>query len=391
MKKSLIALILIFIILISYNTIAYSENLTELITEQNELKDKKDETDEYLQNVQEDISENMKQIQDIDFKISEYQVQIDNWNEEIEKIESTIDEIQEDLNIKQEEYDSQYELLKNRLIISYEAGDTSFLDFMLESSNIVDFISNYYLMSELTKYDEELLEEIDNVKQEIETNKSMLESQKSEYNLIKANYQKQKTIMDNARKIRREYVDQLNESEKQLLAQIDEYKRQIDAIEMEIAQITSSSIVLDSKYIGGEMAWPVPGHTKISSNYGMRTHPITGIYKLHSGVDISASTGTDFIAANDGIVTKADYNTAYGNMVIIDHGGGISTLYAHGSEIMVKTGQVVKKGDVVLKVGATGYATGPHAHFEVRIDGKPTNPLPYITNNNTEETNYTED
>ena len=128
------------------------------------------------------------------------------------------------------------------------------------------------------------------------------------------------------------------------------------------------------------MAWPVPGYTRITSEYAMRVHPITGVYKLHTGVDISAPIGANFVAANDGIVTKASYNGAYGNMVIIDHGGGISTLYAHGSEILVEVGQTVKRGDAILKVGSTGYSTGPHAHFEVRINGVTTNPMPYITN-----------
>ena len=137
---------------------------------------------------------------------------------------------------------------------------------------------------------------------------------------------------------------------------------------------------IDTKYIGGVLAWPVPGYTRITSKYGMRTHPITGVYKLHTGVDISAPMGANFIAANDGIVTKAGMNSAYGNMVIIDHGGGISTLYAHGSEILVHVGQTVKKGVAVLKVGSTGYSTGPHAHFEVRINGVVTDPMPYITN-----------
>ena len=100
----------------------------------------------------------------------------------------------------------------------------------------------------------------------------------------------------------------------------------------------------------------------------------------------------NFVAANDGVVTKAGYNGAYGNMVIIDHGGGISTLYAHGSEILVTVGQTVKKGDVILKVGSTGYSTGAHAHFEVRVNGQVVNPLPYITTNTkVEENNNTED
>ena len=124
----------------------------------------------------------------------------------------------------------------------------------------------------------------------------------------------------------------------------------------------------------------MPGYTRITSKYGMRTHPITGVYKLHTGVDIGAPMGANFVAANDGIVVKAEFNSAYGNMVIIDHGGGISTLYAHGSEIVAELGQNVKRGDVILKVGSTGYSTGAHAHFEVRINGVTTDPLPYITN-----------
>lgn len=120
----------------------------------------------------------------------------------------------------------------------------------------------------------------------------------------------------------------------------------------------------------------------------MRTHPITGVYKLHTGVDIGAPIGADFIAANDGIVIKAEFNSAYGNMVVISHGGGIYTLYAHGSEIIAEVGQSVKRGDIILKVGSTGYSTGPHAHFEVRKNGIVVNPLPYITSGvipNTEE------
>ena len=116
----------------------------------------------------------------------------------------------------------------------------------------------------------------------------------------------------------------------------------------------------------------------------MRTHPITGVYKLHTGVDISAPIGATFVAANDGIVVKAEYNTAYGNMVMIDHGGGISTLYAHGSEILVEVGQTVFQGTAVLKVGSTGYSTGPHAHFEVRVNGSPVEPLDYITSYNSQ-------
>ncbi len=110
----------------------------------------------------------------------------------------------------------------------------------------------------------------------------------------------------------------------------------------------------------------------------MRVHPITKQYKLHTGIDIGAPTGANFIAVADGLVIKAGWSAAYGNMVIIDHGGGVTTLYAHGSEIVAEVGQFVSRGDVVLKVGSTGYSTGPHAHFEVRINGKYVQPLNFL-------------
>ena len=390
MKKRLIAA-LILVNILSYTSIAFAEDITNLIQQQNDLQNQKSEADNKLEIVQDELSENMQQLEKLSQTMAEYQIQIDEWGKQIDDLNTSIKEIQEKLDIAQKDCDEQEKLLESRLVTMYEAGDTSFLDFILSSNNIVDFISNYYLMAELTTYDEDLLEKIEREKSQIEQNKKMLETQQSEYNTIKANYEKKKIILYNTKALKDEAASKLTEEEKTLSEQIDEYRNQILAVEAEIAQVTKANI--DTQYIGGEMAWPVPGYTRITSNYGMRTHPITGIYKLHTGVDLGAPMGANFIAANDGVVTKAGYNGAYGNMVIIDHGGGISTLYAHGSEILVTVGQTVKKGDNILKVGSTGYSTGAHAHFEVRVNGQPVNPLPYITSNTkTEEiNNNTED
>ena len=377
MKKRLIAA-LILVNILNYTSIAFAEDITNLIQQQNDLQNQKSEADNKLEIVQDELSENMQQVEKLSQTMAEYQIQIDEWGKQIDDLNTSIKEIQEKLDIAQKDYDEQEKLLESRLVTMYEAGDTSFLDFILSSNNIVDFISNYYLMAELTTYDEDLLEKIEREKSQIEQNKKMLETQQSEYNTIKANYEKKKIILYNTKALKDEAASKLTEEEKTLSEQIDEYRNQILAVEAEIAQVTKANI--DTQYIGGEMAWPVPGYTRITSNYGMRTHPITGIYKLHTGVDLGAPMGANFIAANDGVVTKAGYNGAYGNMVIIDHGGGISTLYAHGSEILVTVGQTVKKGDNILKVGSTGYSTGPHAHFEVRMDGVVTDPMPYITN-----------
>ena len=389
MKKSLIAISLVAIILF-YNSITFADDITDLINKQNELQNQKSEADSQLGIVQEELSTNMQQVENLSQSMSEYQIQIDEWGKQIDVLNDSISEIQDKLDVAQKDYDEQEKLLETRLVTMYEAGDTSFLDFILISKNIFDFISNYYLMAELTNYDEDLLEKIEREKSQIEQNKKMLETKQNEYNTIKANYEKKKIILYNTKVLRDEAASKLTQEETELSAKIDEYRNQILAVEAEISKITTAN--LDTQYIGGEMAWPVPGYTRITSNYGMRTHPITGIYKLHTGVDLGAPMGANFVAANDGVVTKAGYNGAYGNMVIIDHGGGISTLYAHGSEILVTVGQTVKKGDIILKVGSTGYSTGAHAHFEVRVNGQVVNPLPYITTNTkVEENNNTED
>ena len=166
--------------------------------------------------------------------------------------------------------------------------------------------------------------------------------------------------------------------EKETQEKIDSYQAELNSIESQIVAISTENI--GSDYIGGEFAWPAPGYTTITSRYGMRIHPILKVPRLHTGTDIGMPTGSNIIAANDGVVIHASYTTTgYGNMVMIDHGGGVCTLYGHGSEIIAELGQTVKKGDIIMKAGSTGWSTGPHLHFEVRINGTAVDSLPYIT------------
>ena len=256
-------------------------------------------------------------------------------------------------------------------------GETAYLDVILQSKDLSDFLSNCYLITELASYDTDLLEDVYTKKNQIEIQKKILDKKQEDLTTTKQNQLRTSKILENTKQMRENYISRLSDSEKELQAKIDEMNAQYKEVNDEILQLALQGI--DTRYIGGELAWPVPGYTRISSKYGMRVHPITKVYKLHTGTDISAPMGANFIAANDGIVIKAGYNGAYGNMVIIDHGGGISTLYAHGSEILVQVGQTVTRGQPILKVGSTGYSTGPHAHFEVRINGVVTDPMPYIT------------
>ena len=357
---------------------------TDLQTQRNEIQNQMNEANEQLEGVQNDISENLQQVQKLDEKISNSQQELDELNKKIEDLENSSEEVEKKLKTAEENYDKQKKLLDSYLVAVQESSDTQYLDVLLSSKNISEFLSNYFLITELANSQVELLEDMQNKKNEIQQSKEKLDKNKEDVAVIKANQTKTATVLANTKTVRENFISKLSDQEKDIQSKIDEYYAQFNAINSEILQLAQGGIA--TQYIGGELAWPVPGYTVISSNYGMRTHPITGVYKLHTGVDIRAPLGATFIAANDGIVTKASYNGAYGNMVIIDHGGGVSTLYAHGSEILVQVGQTVKRGEPVLKVGSTGYSTGPHAHFEVRLNGVVTNPMPYITNGLVPET-----
>lgn len=391
MRKILCVVLAIVIFCFSMYTYVQAEDseVMDLQTQREKLQNDINDASGQLEDVQSELSENLQQVQKLDEKILASEEEMNELNTKITELQTSIDEVQSKLEIAKQNYKNQKEILDNRLIAVYESSDTYYLDVILSSKSISDFLSSYFLITELATKDTELLEEMQSQKEEIELSKEKLEKTKEELSIIKANQTKTAKVLENTKIVRQNFIAKLSEQEKGIQEKIDEYNTRFAEINAEILAIAQEGI--DTQYIGGELAWPVPGYTRISSKYGMRTHPITGVYKLHTGVDISAPMGASFIAANDGIVTKAGYNSAYGNMVIIDHGGGVSTLYAHGSEILVQVGQVVKRGEVVLKVGSTGYSTGPHAHFEVRLNGVVTDPMPYITNGLVPETQNNKD
>ena len=374
--RKIISTILILVIISSLCICVYAQDLTGLQEQSSEITEALNETNNRLQAVQEELSTNMQQLQDLDNQIAQSQEELSTINTDIDKLMEQIKENEEKLAKTQKEYDNIQGLLDARLIQMYEAPDFQFLQVLLESKNVTDFLSTYYAMKELAEYDAELLDTVKKQKQDIETTKQILAEKKQQVITSKQTLAKKTQVLANTKTMREYYISKLSTEEQGLQAKIDEYNNQVASIEAEIKLLALNSISED--YIGGAMIWPVPGYTSITSEYGMRVHPITGAYKLHTGVDIGAPLGANFVAAANGIVSKATFNAAYGNMVIIDHGGGVQTLYAHGSEILVQVGQTVEAGTPILKVGSTGYSTGPHAHFEIRIDGQTINPIDYL-------------
>ena len=389
MRKNLTVVVIITIlILCSLGSICSGTNIEELQEKQNGINTQIKEKSEELTDVQSKLSEALQQIEQLTQKIDEYELEFQKLTNETAKLGESIEELEKKLEEAEKRYEEERAIVEKRLLVIYESGETHYLDLLLNTKSLSEFISTYFYLSEIIKNDTDVLNDMERERESIERDKESLIKQKEKLKETKDNKEKAYIVLENTKIVKNNYKKQLTDEEKVLQDEIEKYENELKLVQAEI--LLKATGELGEEYQGGIMAWPVPGYTRLTSEFGMRLHPILYVYKLHTGIDIGAPERANFIAASDGVVISAEYNYSYGNMVIIDHGGGITTLYAHGSQILVQVGQTVKRGTPVLKVGSTGYSTGPHAHFEVRIDGQPVQPLNFLksstTNNQTNET-----
>ncbi len=378
MKKKIIPILTVIILLSCFFFIPKIKAST-LEEQKQENQDKREQAEKDLEYVQEELSEAVVKIQELDDKIRTAENEIAGMDEKLIDLQTKVEETTQKLQIVQKNYDENKKIMENRLVVMYECGDVTYLDLLLRSSSLVEFLSNYYIIEEIVRSDNELLASIEKEKDEIETTKKQLEQQKAELKLLKVKQEQTRIIMQNNKTIQQNEIDKLSDNEKELQQKIQEYKDEEAKIE-NLIKLASGQYTYNGEYSGGVMAWPIAKEgTYITSNYGTREHPIQGIIKTHTGIDIgNAGFGAPVIAAADGIVSMASYYGGYGNCVMINHGNGISTLYGHGQKILTTVGAEVKKGDLIMEVGSTGLSTGPHLHFEVRINGVHTNPLQYL-------------
>lgn len=357
-----------------------TDDINDLNNQRSEIKDKLDEANIKLEYLQTEISGILIQIQQLDDKIRKYE----NENAELEKklneLETSAKETTEKLNAVTEEYNKKEQQLRERLVALYEAGSISYLDVLLSSRTLSEFLSRYYKMLEVMEYDNQLINTVEEEKNTIEIAKQKLDKETYEIKTLKLKVEQNKNINKNTKTLQEGYMAKLSKSEKKLNEKITKYKTETIQLETRIREISMANGDYDIQYTGGLMIWPVAiAGTKITSDYGTRQHPIQGVTNFHLGIDIgNAGFGAPAVAALGGVVTYAGELGSYGNCVIINHGDGISTLYGHGQKILVEFGQTVQQGDIIMEVGSTGNSTGPHLHFEVRINGKTVDPLNYV-------------
>lgn len=292
----------------------------------------------------------------------------------------------------QNRIDEQYAAMKLRIQYMYENGEISYLSMFFETQDMSDFLNRAEYLSEITEYDRDMLDRLQASKDSLDIARANLEAELAELNgllkeaederaaaevLVAAKEQEldytNSNILTKEEAIRRQKEDiAAMESLIKELEEIERRRKEEEARRQQQQQVT---------YTGGSMMWPLPGKTYLSSYFGNREDPFTGLTSYHSGIDIPAPTGTEIHAACGGEVAWAYHSTSAGNWVGIDHGNGLYTVYMHMSKILVTEGQQVLTGDVIGLVGSTGRSTGPHLHLSVRLNGEYVEPLNYVSPN----------
>lgn len=380
-KRIIFISTLILMLLLSSIGASLAATTAELQAQQNDIDAQIAETNTEIAGVKSQMTTALNQINELNSQISGYESSISSLEEQLVGVNAQITEKQNNIVEQEKKYDEQKSLLEQRLVALYETGSTTYLDMLLASEDLSDFISNYYLIEQMAEADEELLTKIENTKKQIEAEKEYLESAKTEIETTKSTLEQTKKSLSASKNQKNSLVATLTEEEAELQARLEEFEEDKRQIQAELAKIAS-------KYTGQVVApsaagyiSPIPGRSKRNITTGYYG------YSGHTGVDFACSAGTTIVAVKSGTVvtstalrnSKGRYRS-YGEYVVIDHHDGTMTLYAHmlsGSRT-VSLGQSVSQGQMLGQVGSTGNSTGNHLHFEVRVGGKPVNPTPYL-------------
>ena len=396
--QKIVCLMLILIIITSANSaFAVTAEEQQLKNQEQENNDKKKEAEDKKQEVQEAKESTQKEVDNINSQIQDYQSEITNLDIQIANANQQIEDSNAKLEKAQKEYESQQKMLEERIVALYEAGDTTYLDILLSSESLTDFISSYYIVSEIAQCDLDLLKEIDKQKNEIETAKQEIEESKKTLTTAKASKQQVSTQLEEKKSEKTTYVSQLSSQEQELQKEIDQltqdnmqiqkniaaaqakYKKQLEELAKKKAQEEqaknnkknnkNNENKNNSNNSGSSSNKNSNGFIRPVSGGSISTNGYYSSGRFHGAIDYAVSSGTPVYAAADGVVLSVGNLTySYGTHVIIQHANGLQTIYGHGTagSVSVSPGQIVSQGQVIMKSGSTGNSSGPHLHFEVR-------------------------
>ncbi len=352
-----------------------SELQAQLKAEEDDLANKK----KRLKSVRSDISYTEKEIAEIDSEIARSEQEIKDLEASILKTEAEIEEASIRLDEAEAECDRFTAIFKKTGRVMYENRSTTYLEVLFGATSFSDFLRRIEIVRSIMEYDRGILDTMVAQKEEIALMKADLEEKKLSQETSKSLLATKKEDLAVSKDLKLAMLGELREEERIAEEEVEASEADAEAIRKQIVQLVGED-TSGVTYSGGKLQWPVQGRYHISSHFGWRIHPIYGTRKYHNGIDIPAPTGTNILAAEDGVVITAGWISGYGNTVVINHGSGLTTLYGHNSSLTVSVGQRVTRGQVIAKCGSTGNSTGPHCHFEVQLNGTRQNPLSYVSN-----------
>ncbi len=376
-----------------------------------ELEKEKAGQEKIIDALNQQLSQLSEQLENIQSQKQGVSAQIDEAEAKIADLNSQIDQLNADIEEKNQEIDATVQLFCQRMRANYMAGDTTILEMFTNSSNVANFLNRVELFKRVTQSDQKLVDDLNDEiasieamqkqleesKTELQGQKVVLEGKKSDLQVVENELNSTQESIEAKSAEVEEKLKSINYETQELNVSVEEYNETMESLERQIqnainnakkaSQNNSGSNSSSDKIINGNVSggwmWPVPDSTSyVSSSYGYRSDPATGVTKYHSGLDItcSAAYGKPLVATRAGTVILTDYMSGgYGNYIMIDHGDGFVSLYGHCSSLAASYGQYVKQGQVIAYIGASGYATGPHVHFEIRYNGEKVNPYNYIS------------
>ena len=387
----------------SYATSKAIEDAKKKVSSMEEEKKKVESTLKELEGKKSDIAAYVKEL---DRNLSALAGELTKLEGDISQKEEQIEEAKVELETAKITENRQYEDMKLRIQYMYENGQTGLLESMMQSESIAELLNRAEYASQITSYDRKMLEEYRKTRQEVALKEEALKTEHQELLTLqdstKAKQSSVKTLMASKEAELASYetkiasaqgeIDQYNadiKAKEEHMARVEaeirrkeeEARKAEEARRAEEAKKNQSSAGGDSTVKKGNtnFIWPCPASGRISSAFGDRSSPTEGASTNHKGIDIPAPSGSSIVAAADGKVVISTYSYSAGNYIMIDHGGGLTTVYMHCSQLLVKEGETVKQGQTIAKVGSTGYSTGPHLHFGVRSGGSYVNPSGYVS------------
>lgn len=377
LKKKSIYFILALVLLFNYALVFADNSLDELKKKQKNAIQQMDDTKKEIKNLETQTKDVSSQIEELDKEMDQAVVELEKVEKELDKLNEDINTTLKELEEAEEKIDGKQDTFNSRLRVMYKNGNVGYLEVLLAAANISDFLTRKDMVQSIVNHDVELIKYMKEQRDIIENKKTELQAKRASVEVARSKLQDRQNDLAKATRAKELLMTELQKDLKKAEEQYDKLNKLAKDIESEIVKRQR----VDGPYSGGVMSWPVPGHTRISSPYGYRIHPVFKTKKLHTGIDIPASRGTNVIAAADGTVIYSGSLGGYGKVIMIDHGGGIVTLYGHNSSLVVSEGTEVQKGDTIAKIGSTGISTGPHCHFEVRKNGSYVDPIPWLKGN----------